>query len=232
MAITRHNWSDGVALAQGLAQDIAMRLTARLAQAGEAYLAVSGGQTPIRLFEALARIDIDWPGVTITLVDERWVDESSPRSNAAQVRRHLLTDKAAAARFLPLYSPGHAPEAGWLAAELRLRMVTQSLTVAVLGMGEDGHTASFFPGGDRLEAALDPGSKRVTEIIRAPGAGEPRITLTLATLRSAGGLVLHIEGKTKRRVLERALAPGSVPELPVRAILQQGAVPVDIHWAP
>ncbi len=232
MAITRHNWPDRDALAEGLADYIAALLADRITHAGAASLAVSGGTTPVRLFEALAKTDIDWARVTITLVDERWVDAGAPRSNAALVRRHLLTGKAAVARFLPLYTPDHTPEAGWLAAELRLRLAPMPLTVAVLGMGEDGHTASFFPGGDRLGAALDPRTTRMTEIIRAPSAGEPRITLTLATLLAAERLVLHIEGEAKRRVLEGALADGPVTDMPVRTVLNQDKVPVEVHWAP
>ncbi len=229
--LKRFDWPDAGTLAKALAARIAAKLAQRIAAEGEAFLAVSGGQTPVRMFAALAAADLDWPKVTLTLVDERWVDEALPRSNAALVKRHLLTGKAATARFLPLYSPDHAPEAGWLAAELRLRTAPKRLTVAVLGMGEDGHTASFFPGGDRLDAALDPGSTHLTEIMRAPGAGEPRITLTFATLLTAENLVLHIEGEAKRRVLERALGDGPVAVMPVRAVLRQDRVPVEIHWA-
>ncbi len=229
--LKRFDWPDTGMLAKELAARIAAKLTQRIAAEGEAFLAVSGGQTPVRMFEALAAADLDWSKVTVTLVDERWVDETSPRSNASLVKRHLLTGKAAVARFLPLYSTDHSPEAGWLAAELRLRTAPKRLTVAMLGMGEDGHTASFFPGGDRLNAALDPGSKRLTEIMRAPGAGEPRITLTFATLLTAGCIALHIEGEAKRHVLERALGEGPVADMPVRAVLRQDRVPVEIHWA-
>lgn len=232
MAIQRFDWPDAETLATALTDRIATKLAQRIAAEGETFLAVSGGQTPVRLFAALSATDLDWSKVTVTLVDERWVDETSPRSNAALVKRYLLTGKAAMARFLPLYSPDHTPEAGWLAAELRLRLTTKRLTVAVLGMGEDGHTASFFPGGDRLDAALEPGSKHLTEIMQAPGAGEPRITLTLATLLNTECIALHIEGEAKRKVLERALADGPVAEMPVRAILRQTRVPLDIHWAP
>lgn len=231
MAIQRFDWPDAATLAQKLAARIAAKLAQHIALEGEAFLAVSGGQTPVRMFQALAATELDWSKVTLTLVDERWVDETSPRSNAALVKRHLLVGKAAAARFLPLYSTDHEPEAGWLAAELRLRMAPKRLTIAVLGMGEDGHTASFFPGGDRLDAALDPASKRLTEIMRAPGAGEPRITLTLATLLKSESIALHIEGAAKQLVLERALEEGPVTELPVRAILRQTRVPLEIHWA-
>lgn len=232
MAFQRFDWPDAATLAKELAARIATKLARHVAADGEAFLAVSGGQTPVRMLEALSAADLHWSKVTITLVDERWVGEESPRSNAALVRRHLLQRKAAAARFLPLYAPDHTPEAGCVAAELQLRTAPKRLTVAVLGMGEDGHTASFFPGGDRLEAVLDPGAQRLTGLIRAPGAGEPRITLTLAMLLSAGSLALHIEGEAKRCVLEKALGKGSIAEMPVRAILRQGAVPVEIHWAP
>ena len=226
------DWADAGTLAKELASRIAARLAQRITAEGEAFLAVSGGQTPVRLFAALAAADLDWSKVTITLVDERWVDETSPRSNGALVKRHMLTGKAAMARFLPLYSPDHTPETGRLAADQRLRMAPKRLTVALLGMGEDGHTASFFPSGDRLDDALDPGSTHLTEIMRAPGAGETRITLTFATLLNAECIVLHIGGEAKRHVLERALGDGPVAEMPVRAILRQTRVPLDIHWAP
>lgn len=232
MPITRHDWPDRGALAEALADRIAQVLAESLAGHGDAFLAVSGGATPARFLAALSKRHIDWARVTITLVDERWVEETSPRSNAALVKRHLLQGEAAAARFLPLYTPGATPEAGRLAAEERLRTAPKTLTVAVLGMGEDGHTASFFPRGDGLAAALDPTSTRLTQIIHTEGAGEPRLTLTLATLLAAGRLFLHIEGDAKRRVLARALGPGPVMDMPVRAVLHQDDVAVDVYWAP
>ncbi|MFT4198950.1 MAG: 6-phosphogluconolactonase, partial [Pseudoxanthomonas sp.] len=194
---------------------------------GRASLAVSGGSTPARFFERLAQIELPWSQVVVTLVDERWVDETSPRSNAVLVRHHLLQGPAAAARFLPLHREVPAPEDALAALEHELAPLLP-LDVAVLGMGEDGHTASFFPGGDHLAAALDPHAGARVLPMRAPGAGEPRITLTLAVLAQARELFLHIEGQAKAQVLEQAAAR----HLPIAAALAAATRPVQVWWAP
>lgn len=217
------------ALAQALARDTARALAARLNTPQKAVLAVSGGTTPTAFFEALSQADIDWARVVVTLVDERWVPEDNPRSNAALVRRHLLTNNAVKAEFFPLYNGEKTPSLGIKALESALAAQNLPLAAAILGMGEDGHTASFFPGGDRLGAALDPQSGRLLEAMEAPGAGEPRITLTLPTLSSADFLALHIEGDKKREVLVRAQGEGADSEMPVRSVLRHGP---DIYWCP
>ena len=103
--------------------------------------------------------------------------------------------------------------------------------VAVLGMGNDGHTASFFPGGDHLAEAIDAGTSKRLIAITAPGAGEPRLTFTLPVLEQAGRLALHIEGAEKQQVLKKALAEGPETEMPVRAVLRSAA-PVTLYWCP
>jgi 6-phosphogluconolactonase len=102
--------------------------------------------------------------------------------------------------------------------------------VVVLGMGNDGHTASFFPGGDNLATALAGEAPVVT--MRAPGAGEPRVTLSLNRLLKADGLYLHIEGEEKAKVLEQALADGPVEDMPIRAVLRQTVTPLNVYWCP
>jgi 6-phosphogluconolactonase len=180
----------------------------------------------------VSEADLDWSKATIALVDERWVDEASPRSNAALVRRHLLRANASAARFLPLYEPYVTPEVGRDMAEQRYRSLPDRLAVAILGMGDDGHTASFFPGGDRLASALDPANPRLVELMYAPAAGEPRLTLTLRALLAADWLALHVEGPSKRDALARARTDGPADAMPVRAVLRQTHVPLEVHWAP
>ncbi len=218
-------------LAQALAAAVADDLRAALAERGRAVLALSGGTTPVRFFQALAEQPLPWKQVAVTLVDERWVDETSARSNAALVRQHLMYGAAAVASFLPLYRDyGHSPEQALPELEAELAQLPLPLDVAVLGMGNDGHTASLFPGGDWLERALDPtGSARVLPM-HAEAAGEPRITLTLPVLAAARHLYLHIEGEHKAQVLQQALAAEAGP--PIATVLRAARTPVQIYWCP
>jgi 6-phosphogluconolactonase len=206
------------ALAETLARDVADELARAIEAKGRATLAVSGGTTPKLFFGKLSVIDIPWSRVSVTLVDERQVPESSERSNARLVRQHLLQNKAAAARFVPLVDN---PDAENIPA----------FDVAVLGMGNDGHTASFFPGGDTLAEAIDAETRKRLIAITAPGAGEPRLTFTLPVLAQAGRLALHIEGAEKKQVLKQALAEGPQEDMPVRAVLR-GPAPVTLYWCP
>lgn len=227
LQIQLHPFPDGDAVAQALAQAVADDLRAALALRGEASVALSGGTTPRRFLQALSRQPMDWANVTVTLVDERWVDERHERSNARLVKEHLLQEAAAGARFVPLYRPAASPD-------LVLADVTAALPatldVAVLGMGGDGHTASFFPGGDRLAEAMDPDAPERVLPMLAPGAGEPRITLTLPVLREAGRLYLHIEGGEKRQVLQLALSgQGAGAGYPIRAVLQALRAPLQVY---
>ncbi len=216
-------------LAVALARHVAEALESRIRRDGKASLAVSGGRTPTRFFETLAAERLPWSDVVITLVDERWVDESSPRSNAALVRAHLLQAKAAAARFVPLWHPTPTPADAQPAVEAALADLPHPFAAVVLGMGDDGHTASFFPGGDRLTEAVDPSGTASVIAMRAPGAGEPRVTLTLPVLLAADRLALHIEGPGKRDVLETALGGEDILAMPVRSILRSDA-PLTTFW--
>ena len=205
-------------LSSALATDVANALQHHVRAKGSACLAVSGGSTPKLFFETLSRFDIPWSKITITLVDERQVPETSPRSNAKLVRENLLQNSAAGAEFVPLFENPEAENLG-------------TLDVVVLGMGSDGHTASFFPGGNNLSEALNPKSgNRIIEI-SATAAGEPRLTFTLPALLDASLLCLHIEGQEKRDVLDQALAEGPVEAMPVRAVLRSKK-PLTLYWCP
>jgi 6-phosphogluconolactonase len=146
------------------------------------------------------------------------------------VKKRLLQGQAAPAEFVPLVNGAETPEAGQEAANDAIAKL-RPFTAVILGMGTDGHTASFFPGGDRLAEALAPGTGRYVETMRAPGAGEPRITLTLPVVLEAGYLALHIEGAPKRLALDAALRAGSFEEMPVRAVLARLPGP-EIFWSP
>jgi 6-phosphogluconolactonase len=232
MPIARHDFPTNEALASALADHVAAALAARLSRSDRAALAVSGGRTPTRFFEALSQKPLEWSRIDVTLVDERWVGEDSDRSNAALVRQHLLQGPAAAASFVPLHVDAPTPEDGMAQVTARVAALPLPFAVAILGMGDDGHTASFFPGGDRLAQALDPVAGQLLETMRAPAAGEPRITLTLPVLLAADTLCLHIEGAGKQRVLEAALVCGPAEAMPIRAVLTRSERPVEIFWCP
>ena len=229
MNIERHDFTSGTELAQALSEAIATQLAAAIAERGQAVLAVSGGTTPLRLFEILSRRAIDWNAVTITLVDERFVPVDSDRSNEKLVRDHLLRDNAGVAKFVGLYNAATV-EAAALAAANRIDALHRPFDVVVLGMGNDGHTASFFPGGDRLDQAIDPDTRALVLPIHAEGAGEKRLTLTLPLIVGAGMLVLHIEGAAKQATLEKALAGNDEMEMPVRAVFHHARTPIQLYW--
>jgi 6-phosphogluconolactonase len=218
MIAERHDFVNREALAQGLALAIARKLSAAITHKGKALIAVSGGTTPVLLFQHLSQQPITWENVVVTLVDERQVPEDSPRSNARLVRGNLLQAAAAAARFVPLYKN---PEAAKL----------PPFDAVILGMGTDGHTASFFPGGNTLSRAIDPHTDETLIGISAPDSGEPRLTFTLPSLLSAAYLALHIEGREKQAVLEKALASDDLLQMPVRAVLK-ASTPLSVYWSP
>lgn len=217
------------ALAEALAADVSDRLAQAIAGRGRASIAVSGGTTPKLFFEALSNADIDWPAVTVTLVDERFVPPDSPRSNERLARENLLKGRAARARFVGLWHDAPDAAGAAAAATAALARVASPLDVAILGMGTDGHTASFFPDATTLAALLDPAGDGSVRTVDAPSAGEPRLTLPLSILAGARFLALHIEGEEKCAVAKRAL---SGEPLPVGAAIAASAQPVQIFWAP
>lgn len=218
------------ALAASLASAVADTLRAAITRRGQAFLAVSGGTTPGRFFAALSREGLDWSKVTVTLVDERFVPESSPRSNAALAKANLLQNEASRARFAPLFHEATSVEKGADIADAAIRALPWPLDVTVLGMGGDGHTASFFPDAARLDDLLDPASSRLVMPVHADSAGEARLTLTLPALVGAGLVVVHIEGAEKRDVIEAALAAETA--LPIRTVLDRAPRAAEIYWAP
>ncbi|MBI1751597.1 MAG: 6-phosphogluconolactonase [Acidobacteria bacterium] len=217
--------SDGAALAGAVAQHVARRLKEELARTGRAVLVVPGGRSPVPLLQALSTEVLAWERVAVTLTDERWVAPGHPDSNESMVRRHLLQGPAAAARLVPLWTGDATPEAALPSVCKTLEALPRPFAQVVLGMGEDGHVASLFPGSPERSA-------EVALAARPPRAAQARLSLSLRTLLEARDLVLMISGPGKRRTLERALEEGSAEDLPVRAILRQTAAPVSVFWAP
>jgi 6-phosphogluconolactonase len=207
-----------------LADKIAGQLGEFLRRDGKATLSVPGGTTPGPIFDTLSGVDLDWANVAVVLNDERWVHESSDRSNTRLVRERLIRGRAAQARLVPLYAPADTPEA---MLEALSDGISPHLPISVLllGMGADMHTASLFPGADLLEEALRPQAP-ILMALRAEAAGEPRITLTAQVLKAAYNIHILITGPEKRAAVERA-ATLTPMEAPVRAVLDNATV----HWA-
>ncbi|WP_062206860.1 6-phosphogluconolactonase [Aureimonas sp. AU12] len=233
MTLKRHDYATRGDLAEALAAGVAAVLCGGIATNGSAVLAVSGGSTPKLFLQTLARAEIDWAHVTVCLVDERWVPDTSPRSNAAFLRENFLQGPAAAAHLELFFEEGVTAEEAEPELTRRFGGLARPFDAVILGMGGDGHTASFFPGGDNLARALDLTSHEAVVAMRAPGASEPRVTLTLSRLADARFLALHIEGEEKRQTLDAALADGPAEALPVRAVLRlERNEPLQVFWAP
>ncbi len=219
-------------LAADLAAEIGKRLTVGVAESGRASLVVSGGSTPVALFEQLSAMDLNWPKMMITLVDERWVATTEADSNEHLVRSHLLRDKAAAAAFIGLKNAAATAAAGEEECERNLGKMPRPFDVLILGMGGDGHTASLFPGAPKLSRATDMRGVQSCMGIAPRTAPHERMTLTLPAILDARQIYLHITGQQKRDVLEQAQADGPAEEMPIRFILRQQKTPVSIYWAP
>jgi 6-phosphogluconolactonase len=206
-----------------LANQLAGDLENALLTHDRVSFAVPGGTTPGPVFDTLSAVDLGWDRIDVMLTDERWVPETSDRSNTRLLRERLLVDKAASATLIPLYADAPTPEDKLpsLAAALDPLL---PISVMLLGMGADMHTASIFPEADQLDAALNGSDNLVA--MRAPGAPEPRITLSAKVLKGAMYRHIVIIGDEKRAALNKAryLKPH---EAPVTAVLSGSTV----HWA-
>jgi 6-phosphogluconolactonase len=228
-AVSLHEFPSREALADTLAGKVALTLTEAITSRGKALLAVSGGTTPALFFRTLSAADIEWSRVTVTLVDERFVPESSPRSNAGLAKANLLQGNAAAATFLGLYSDTDSVEKAAQKADSAIDRLGLPLDVVVLGMGPDGHTASFFPDATTLPELLAPENEMLVAPVHTVEGLEPRLTLTMPALMGAGFIALHIEGDGKRKVLASVL---DGQKLPIGAVIQNAERPVEVFWAP
>ncbi len=207
-----------------LANVLAGELSGFLRAQDRVTLSVPGGTTPGPVFDVLSGVDLDWSRVAVVLNDERWVPETSERSNTRLLRSRLLTGRAAAATLVPLYAEAEQPEDRL--AELSLGLAAHlPITVLLLGMGADMHTASLFPGADQLAEALAADAPPIMAL-RADAAQEPRMTLTAPVLRAAMSTHILITGAEKRAALERAQHLDMMAA-PVRTVLPHATV----HWA-
>ena len=168
----------------------------------------------------------------MALVDERWVDVADPASNERLVREELLKGPAAAARFTGLKNAFPTPEEGAAAAWRGFDGIPRPFDVVVLGMGDDGHTASLFPHSPNLAAALDPTAAPACVGMRAPSTPEQRLSLNLAALLDSRRIAILINGESKWHTYVAASSAGPTELMPVRAVLRQRHTPAEVIWSP
>ncbi len=223
---TPDDWADACA------DRLTTTLSAALSETGRATFAASGGSTPAPIYARMARTDLDWSRVTTTLIDERYVPEDHPESNAALLKRTLLVDRAAPAAFVPLFHPAVTVDRAAAVATRALSSATDLLDAVLLGMGEDGHICSMFPESPTLKTLLTPTLRPAIYGV-PPGRdglapSRERLSMNLPWLMTARRVVLAITGKQKRAVFERDAA-GDPKITPIAALLAAN-VPLEVLW--
>jgi 6-phosphogluconolactonase len=209
---------DGGDIVSNAAAAVISMLRQALDARGQATLMVSGGRSPKPLYEKLSQAELDWSKVTISLVDERWVDF---------IRQNLIKNKAKAATFFGLKTNHKTPAAGLNEAESRFAKSNRPFDICIMGMGSDAHTASWFPNSVGLKTAVAANNRRILCAITAKkssvtGEHLKRISMTLNAVLESHAIVLFIPGEQKRRVFD-ALSNESVMAAPVKSLLGAGS---------
>jgi len=222
-------------LDQELSDVIAKKLGAAIKSKGKASLLVSGGSTPVLLFEKLCQQGIDWKKVWISLVDERWVAPDHKDSNERLVKKILLLSKAASANFIPMVNHAFTAETGAKVCSEMLSQIPEPFDMVLLGMGNDGHTASLFPCSNELALGLNLHSNLRCLAVNPKTAPHARMSYTLPALLNSQLMVLMITGDAKWQVYQEAISDESKEaekRMPIRAFFNQTNTALDIYWAP
>lgn len=217
-------------LDEALADKVATLLTAAVESNGKASIAVSGGSTPKGFFQALSKKKLAWHAITITLADERWVDIDSNDSNTKLVHENLIQNEAVKAKFFHLKQGAILSDETLSDLNLAANQQLLPLDVLILGMGEDGHTASLFPCSDEINQCLANDSEALLKVTPKT-ASHQRISFSFAALAQSKNTFLHISGASKKQVLAKAIAGQECREMPIRAFLQAPDVNTQIYWA-
>lgn len=226
-AITLHRFEDRQQCAEALADHIAGRLRQDLQWNGQAGLILSGGSTPVPMFKALSQQKLDWENVLVSLADDRWLPPEHADSNQGKVEQHLLRNEATKARWIPLWNPASQEDEALGRCREQLQQLPAQLSVVVLGMGNDGHTASLFPCSKELPRVWD--SRQDCEWVQPTSAPWQRMTLTPQRLLASNERILHLTGADKLDTLSQALRNNLREEMPIRHFFSAG---LRIFWAP
>lgn len=212
-----------------LANKVASILTEAVEKNGKASIAVSGGSTPKGFFSVLSKMPLPWKNITVTLADERWVDHQDSASNTKLVHENLLQNEAANAQFF------HIKQGDELSADVLAQLNQQAedilpFDVLILGMGEDGHTASLFPCSKELAAGLAIDAAPLLKVVPTT-APHDRISFSFAYLQQSKNTFLHLCGDNKMQVLEKAINGANEMEMPIRAFLHHPSINTNVIWA-
>ncbi|MGJ8681222.1 6-phosphogluconolactonase [Paraglaciecola sp.] len=230
MALMKSLFATTKQLNRSFANNIARLLRTGIEENGRASLVVSGGRTPADLFEALSKANLEWDKVDISLADERWVDNSNDASNEKMLRAKLLVNNAANANFFPLKTQHANAEDAVQECTANLQNMHSPFDVVILGMGEDGHTASLFPCSEQISAGLELESGNAYIAVQPTTAPNQRMSLTLPALLNSKQIYLHLTGENKKQVLETVLSDEDEMAMPIRAVIKHAEV--KLMWAP
>jgi 6-phosphogluconolactonase len=229
--IAINEFSSKTELDNSFAEQVAQLLTAAINKKGRASIAVSGGSTPKDFFITLSQKDIAWHKVTVTLADERWVDKNSEASNTRLVKEFLLQKNAAQADFFDLKIAEKLDQDVLQQLNNNAKQQVLPFDVLILGMGEDGHTASLFPCSDEISVALAKDNTDVLMSVKPKTAPHQRITFTFAALIKSSAIFLHLCGEKKQQVLQQAMANDDIFAMPIRAFLQDKNITTTVMFA-
>ncbi|MFT6778844.1 MAG: 6-phosphogluconolactonase [Paraglaciecola sp.] len=230
MALTQSKFRTTEQLNTAFARKITKLLRDGIEENGRASLVVSGGRTPADLFNVLSKSNLEWNKVDISLADERWVDNTDEASNEKMLRAKLLINNAVNANFVPLKTAHGDAENAILTCTDNLQKMHTPFDVLILGMGEDGHTASLFPCSQQIAQGLDLESGKTCIAVQPTTAPNQRMSLTLPALLNSNQIFLHLTGESKKEVLNTVLSDEDALVMPIRAVLQNADV--ELVWAP
>lgn len=223
-----NQFSDTAALNADFADKLIAILQQAIVERGEAYLVVSGGKTPQALFTTLSHTDLAWNKVTVLLADDRWLSDDQPDSNERLVKATLLQQQAAAAKFISLYTDTASAFDGEATIQARIAQLP-TFDAVILGMGEDGHTASLFPCSAQLAAGLSDTAPAALAV-KPQTAPYERMSLSKVRLLNSRHIFLHLVGANKLKVLEQAMQAEDQTVMPIRAFLQHPATTVAVMY--
>lgn len=219
-----HKYNSQQEQVAALAEEISQKLQNIISQKGQAVLAVSGGKSPIKLFTELSRKELQWDKVTITLVDERFLATDHEDSNENLVRKNLLINNAEHAFFIGLVTTRNI-----ISSTANANLQTSDIDIAILGMGEDGHTASIFPCCDEVNRILDTQLTTEKYVITNPKtANYQRIGLSLSGILSIQYIFVSLNGDKKLNIINEA-SQKETKQYPISYVLA-GHKDTQVFW--